>query len=557
MKKKQSKFLLWFNGDIQVDQAALPGWTLMSQPTVEDLWDKAAQFNSADVVIVQLSEIERSRVFTAARAITDVAESVRILRISPGSTVTIEDIERSRTLPNAFVEMSQEDLAGLADIAPVKELHPAQDFHDGILSYGAKIKGKDHLVTSTPEMISLLECPSRDILLIQSHLSISGFSQSAVLDYISDADIGPPDRVHKRIVDYLKTYIYFKNPEHYDMLAVWVMGTYLYRAFRYYPYLHLNAEKGSGKTLLMELLAPIAFNGVLMAQPPASTVLKLIEQDAASLFMDEVEGLEAGKSGGGQLKSILKTGFSRSGVYYNGDVMYRTYSPKCFAGINLLDDVLADRTIVVRLLRKTGYDTLKQYRETPLVRKGQAELRDNLYHFGLRYGPAIADDYDSETTLYDTLPHLTNRAYDIWVPLFKIVNSFGDGDYKNRVFQSLDHLSQADTQRRVVRDSEENETGNALEMIEVAMKYVQPEDTKDGIAYYDPDRIHEILRREGLIKKSLERKALSRLLKKVLDISCEPKHIGLNSKRMYAIDINALADMKRRYAPEVNGHGVV
>jgi hypothetical protein len=557
MKKKQSRYLLRFSGDIHVERAAFPGWTLMSQPTAEDLWENSTQFSGAEVVIVQMTDQERAQVITAARALSAVAESVRILRISPGTSISIDILAQARPLPDAFLEMSEDDLATLADVAPVKELHPAQDFHDGVLSYGAKIKGKDHLVTSTPEMIPLLECPGRDILLLQSRLSMSGFSQSSVLDYISGADYGPPELVHRRIVDYLQQHIYFQNKEHFDMLAVWVMGTYLYRAFRYYPYMHFNSEKGSGKTLLMELLAPIAFNGVLMAQPPASTVLKLIEQDAATLFMDEVEGLEAGKSGGGQLKSILKTGFSRSGVYYNGDIAFRTYSPKCFAGINLLDDVLADRTIVVRLLRKTGYDELKQYRETPLARKGQAALRDELYHFGLRYGPAIAEDYDSETTLYESLPHLTNRAYDIWVPLFKIVNSFGNGEYKTRVFDSLDHLSQADAQRRAVRDSEENETGNALEMIEVAMKYVQPEDTKDGIAYYDPDRFHGVLRREGLIKKSVERKALSRFLKKVLDISCKPKHIGLDSKRMYAIDINAMADMKRRYTPAPTDQGVV
>ena len=168
------------------------------------------------------------------------------------------------------------------------------------------------------------------------------------------------------------------------------MGTYLFRAFRYFPYLHLNAEKGSGKTLLMELMAPISFNGILLTQPAASTVLKLIEQNSASLFIDEAESLSAHKSAGdSQLKNILRTGYARSGVSYIGDKMYRTYSPKCFAGINELDDVLADRTITVKMLRKTGAENkdLSLYRETPLMRKQQAEIRDMLYLFGLQHGP--------------------------------------------------------------------------------------------------------------------------------------------------------------------------
>jgi len=33
----------------------------------------------------------------------------------------------------------------------------------------------------------------------------------------------------------------------------------MFSAFRHFPYLHLRAEKGSGKTLLMEILSAIAF----------------------------------------------------------------------------------------------------------------------------------------------------------------------------------------------------------------------------------------------------------------------------------------------------------
>ena len=557
MKKAKKKFLLWFSGDLVLDSGGFRGWELISQPDTKEFWERVNQFKDSTVVMIQRHNSERGMIIPAARQMLEVTGDVRILKISGDSTVTTDDIDRARPIPDIFLEMSEEDLANLTEVKNLVIIHPAQDYDDGVISYGTTIKGKDYLVSSKPEMFPLMECPSRDTLLLQPHLSMSGFSQSAVLDFMSGAENSTPDSVHKEIVEYLKSFIFFPNPEYFNMLAVWIMGTYIYRAFRYYPYLHLNAEKGSGKTLLMELITPIAFNGVLMSQPPASTVLKLIELDSASLFMDEVEGLGESKTGGGQLKAILKTGFARSGVYYNGDVMYRTYSPKCFAGINQLDDVLADRTIIVRLLRKTGYDKMKIYRETPLMRKDQADLRDKLYHFGLRYGPEVAADYHGETTMYDTLPHLTNRAYDIWVPLFKIVNSFDASPYKTEIFESLEHLSQTDARRRAVRDSEENETGNALEMIDEALKHVLPEDTRDGINYYDPDKIHMILQREGMIKKSVERKALSRMLKKVLDIDCVPRPYGLKSKRMYVIDMNKFEEYKLRYAPPVVEQPVV
>jgi len=357
--------------------------------------------------------------------------------------------------------------------------------------------------------------------------------------------------LHTDIVSYIKRHIYFPTLETYDLIAVWIMGTYLFRAFRYFPYLHLNAEKGSGKTLLMELMSPIAFNGVLMSQPPSSTVLKLIKQDSATLFIDEAEGLGENRSASSQLKNILKTGFARSGVYYSGEEMYRTYSPKCFAGINMLDDVLADRTITVRLTRKTGYDTTELYRETPLMRKAQAELRDRLYLFGLQYGVGIAEDYNSETTLYDKLPHLTNRAYDVWVPMFKIVNSFNEGDDKTRIFQSLDKLSQTDARRRVIRDAEENETGLAVAMLDEVLPHILPMESSGDVKYYDPDVIYDSLRRLDLLPKSMQKKGLSRMLKRTLDINSVPRKFREGTKRMYEIDMKELESYRKRYADVV------
>jgi hypothetical protein len=299
----------------------------------------------------------------------------------------------------------------------------------------------------------------------------------------------------------------------------------------------------------MELMAPISFNGMLMTQPVASTVLKLIEQNSASLFIDEAENLSGrGSSNGNQLKQILKTGFARSGVYYQGETMFRTYSPKCFAGINELDDVLADRTISVKMLRKVGYDTTELYRETPLMIKHQSQLRDKLYIFGLQYGSKIGEDYESKTTLYDKLPHLSNRAYDVWLPLFKIINAFLGGDVKYRIFQSLDHLSQTDANQRKLRDREENETGSLIAMLSEVLPQLRPLDSSDGIDYYDPDGLLLALQRAELIPKSMQRKALSRMLKRVLDVDSGPRGYGVSTKRMYAIDVKKLEEYKKRYS---------
>lgn len=547
----KSKYLLWFSDKIQIDKAELKGWNLLAKPDAEEFWSSENEkFEDATVVFLLVEKEERGRIMPAAHAVLKKTPDVRLLQIAADSQVTPVMLENASKMPEELLDIDEEDFAALADVKTVTAMHPSQDYMESTFYYGTKIQGREYLISSNQEMIPFQACADRQITLMRSHLSMSGFSHSSVLDYFSGAAQVTPNALHADIAAYIQKHIYFSTPEIYDFIAVWIMGTYLFRAFRYYPYLHLNAEKGSGKTLLMELMEPIAFNGVLLAQPPASTVLKLIEQDSASLFIDEAEGLGS-KSSSSQLKSILKTGFARSGVYYSGDNMYRTYSPKCFAGINMLDDVLADRTITVRLLRKTGYDTTAIYRETPLMRKLQSELRDRLYLFGLQYGVGIAEDYNAETPLYDKFLHLTNRAYDIWLPLFKIVYSFDEGRDKTRILESLDKLSQADTRRRVIRDAEENETGMAVAMMDEVLPHIRPLEVTGEISYYDPDAVYLALQRGELIPKSMQKKGLSRMLKRALDIDSMPRSFGDGTKRMYAVDAKKLESYRKRYADVV------
>ena len=547
-----NKNLIWFNSNIKVPAEDIKDWNIIANPGTDVFWtDKVNQFEDATVVFLQVENNERGRIIPAVRAVLEITSDVKLLSVSADSLITSIMLDNAAKIPDALLDIDEEDLASLSDVEEVTLLHPAQDYFNSTIYYGTKIHGKDFLITSEREMIPLIACPSRGISLIEDQLSMAGFSHSSVLDYFSGAGIEAPNVLHADILSYIERYIYLPMPELYDLIAVWIMGTFIYRAFRYFPYLHLNAEKGSGKTLLMELMSPIAFNGVYMSQPTAATVLKLIAQDSATLFIDEAEGLGEKRSATSQLKNILKTGFARSGVYYSGNELFRTYSPKCFAGINMLDDVLADRTITVRLIRKTGENKTDLYRETPLMRKMQSELRDRLYMFGLQNGTAIAEDYNSESTLYDKLPHLSNRAYDVWVPLFKIVNAFAEGDDKTRVFNSLDVLSQTDARRRVIRDAEENETGLAVAMLDEVLAHIQPLETKDDVKYYDPDIIYDSLRRLDLLPKSMAKKGLSRMLKRTLDIDSIPRSFGSGTKRMYAVSSSELESYRRRYADVV------
>ena len=53
------------------------------------------------------------------------------------------------------------------------------------------------------------------------------------------------NQVYYNLVDILKEWLDLKL-EYYPIIALWIIGTYCHKDFYTYPYLFLNATKGSG-----------------------------------------------------------------------------------------------------------------------------------------------------------------------------------------------------------------------------------------------------------------------------------------------------------------------
>jgi hypothetical protein len=154
--------------------------------------------------------------------------------------------------------------------------------------------------------------------------------------------------------------------------------------FRYYPYVWLNAAKGSGKSLLMEVSSAIAFNGELMTSPTEAVIFRDVSGNRITMFIDEVEQLrKRDKEAFSSVISLLNVGFSKSGLVKrveknnNGgfDVKkYSAYSPKMFAGINEIDDVLQDRTVKIQLLRKKEDEEVERFKDRSEINELQRSI---------------------------------------------------------------------------------------------------------------------------------------------------------------------------------------
>lgn len=166
------------------------------------------------------------------------------------------------------------------------------------------------------------------------------------------------DILHE-IVSTLTRYVHFPQPAIAMLIACWIAMTYCFREFRYSGYLAIRSQgPQSGKTRLLELLSALSGGNPSIYTSPTAAVLYRANQDV--FLIDEVDRLRAqDRQTYGQVIGILNAGFASNGVVPraarvddNGRfvvVNHPVYGPKAFAGLEKLEDTLADRCFHIQM----------------------------------------------------------------------------------------------------------------------------------------------------------------------------------------------------------------
>lgn len=185
----------------------------------------------------------------------------------------------------------------------------------------------------------------------------------------------------------IQDHIYFEDSVMETLVSLWIMGTYIYSLFPAYPYLHIQADKNSGKTTLLELIVQCSFNGIQASKITPANLVQTVSDTQSSLCFDEFER-NSGSQGDAQAE-LLNAGYKRGGNYRrmrgdNTDSM-NLYSPKAYASISSIKTgALASRTLKISMVRKPthkrllGWDT-----EDPRVNKRVNEIMNGGYALGL------------------------------------------------------------------------------------------------------------------------------------------------------------------------------
>lgn len=448
----------------------------------------------------------------------------------------------------------------LKDEQPQLLIHPAQDYANGQMYFGVQIADQRFMISSDGKLVNF-EDGNKPFSLKHTSLDTTRFSYSGIDAYISKKLHSVPISLFEKISAYLTQYIVFPHQSISNFIVLWVMGTYVFRIFRYYPYVWLNAEKGSGKTHVMEVLAPIAFNGDLIASSTEAVIFRDIENNAGTMFIDEAEKMKkSDREVYGALMGILKAGFHREGAAKRVEKdfkqqfvvkKYSAYSPKFLAGIEELDDVLQDRTIRIHILRKKEDEQVDRFKTSEEVLAIQKSIRDELYIFALTFAKEIAVYYhESEKFIPTGSKHLRNRELDIWEPLFvlaHLVDSSAQlfGEPIGLLNQMLE-LSKNAYAERNSNNLVENETVKLLSLIGEMIMELKPDMEEQGAVWYQCERVMGYIndkREFGYFEKP---NSLTKLLKKI-KIESQQRRTDAGKVRFYRINKSDLADLCERY----------
>jgi hypothetical protein len=254
-----------------------------------------------------------------------------------------------------------------------------------------------------------------------------------VAPHVDDADkaapTGPPPPLAPlldRVVSILQRYVVFQKPEQATAVALWVARTYAFEHFDSTPYLAVtSAEKRSGKTRLLDVLEVVVARPWRQVMPSEAVVYRKIAADKPTLMLDEVDAIYGPKAREHEgLRALLNAGYRRGTtvprcVGKGADLAlqdFEVFCPKALAGIGTLPDTISDRSIPIRLARRTQSEPVAKFRHRDGV-KECAPIRLDL--------ECWAKGIDLREARPSIPEELGDRAADFWEPLLAIADLAG------------------------------------------------------------------------------------------------------------------------------------
>ncbi len=250
------------------------------------------------------------------------------------------------------------------------------------------------------------------------------WTSASVGDFQSGAAAPDAAGVHRQVRNYLQKYLGLRHPAEYDLIACWIMGSYLKPLFKCYPILSFNAPHESGKSRCLEAISQLALNGKWFGEITPAAFRRFTESKL-TFCLDELKDI--GLKNESPMITILLNAYNGAEVALADSVrgggwlpvVFKVTSPVAMGNLReIKNEALKSRTIQIR----TQYDPSYKTAKLPGVFASEpAQIRDGLYSWMLSDWRLIRDSYET----YPQIPELSAREMDSYQPLLAIAALVG------------------------------------------------------------------------------------------------------------------------------------
>lgn len=376
-------------------------------------------------------------------------------------------------------------------------------------------------------------------------------SAYSIENYIKGVVKIDPAVLYQRIKKFVQKYVYFKEEYEATFCAVAIMTSPLFMVFNAIGYIHLWAERQSGKTTMLEIFQMLGFNTRLASSISSAALYRSIELFRPLLLVDEAEDLNqsarARENRPSEKLELLKSGYKKSGSASrcegqdNTVVTYSNYCLKVFASIKTIDTTLWDRMIVIEMKRAKEGNKIEELIEARVIDETN-EIRDMLYCYALEHCGEINKNYltNLECKKDELVKNkVTFRSKELFTPYFCVAMLIDQYEPDAKTFNGLleKALRSIETKETFRGDSKSMEIVEKLyqwtkrvqnsEIISMTMLYdmdiymrkgitdyfikevLKSEENEDDFHYMNYQKLKQTLRKFDVIDKDCEFKSYS------------------------------------------------
>jgi len=409
-------------------------------------------------------------------------------------------------VPNAFRDLIWD---------PIDSLASGMDFKEGITYFTVPLQR--HIKKEKGKGKNKVEIvvPQTRLMLVGSDHSIRPYEEEVIQDmgYTFPKTVFVPDqfRWHPRsIQEYVNneyermdpaelfrsvrnsfaTFVEYSDDVYYDLMALYVMQSYLFRLWRTQGYIHFNGTASSGKSRNLDMLRLLGFNSTAVSDISPSGLFRTVEGNPGVILVDEAEDFKG--ENGEQLRRLLLAGYTESGgtirVERDADdqfapVRFATYSPKAIASIAPLDPVLGSRSIVVHMV-----PALRRIPELDMNSETWERIRGNLYIWALDEAVKVKEHVDAwnEKKRWEHVPELINRQWQVSQPYFALADYLQD-------FELLDKMARFFSQYFSQQQKTQDDTDRIRLLLKALPRVLAKKTTQREPGMYLAKDIHDVM----------------------------------------------------------------